>query len=96
MVEQVVEAARLVVDAARVELERDVRGVDGDGDRSDVGDGVSQSVLVPAGDVRVAGDGSRVGRRRLARAILGRVRVGSLCLDATVVLDVPEKEVRLK
>ena len=83
-------AVRLVVDAARVELERDVRGVDGDGDRADVGQGVGERVLVLRRDVRVSGEGGRVGRLGLAVAVSGRVRVRSLGLDAAVVFDVAE------
>ena len=50
-------AVGLVVDAARVQLERVVAGVDADGDGADVADGVLHVVLVVLDDLHPGGHG---------------------------------------
>ena len=83
-------AVGLVVDAARVQLEREVAGVDADGEGSDVADGVLHAVLVPRGDRRPGGHGDGDLARVVAAVELGRlfVRVVSLRHQATIVQEV--------
>ena len=87
-----IHAARLVVNAARVQLEREVAGVDGDGDGADVGDGVLHLALVPGGDLHPGVDeGGLLGLVVVAVEVTRRgVRVVGLGHDAAVVHQVVE------
>jgi hypothetical protein len=68
-----------------------VVGVDGDGHGSDGGDSLLEFVLISLGHVHEAAvGGATVLRLVVARAVLSRVRVGLLSVDAVIFLDVLE------
>jgi len=88
-------APLLVVDAASVQLERDVAGVDGHADRADGGDGDLQVSLVALLDVDVASvSGANVGCIELAFAVLKNVKI-SARLVVTFQSDMPCEKVGL-
>lgn len=91
MVELGRRALGLVVDAALVGLERRVAGIDGDRDGADRGRGGLEGRLAALLDVLVRRDGGAlVGGVVAAGAVLGRVRVRGLGIDALVGDDVLE------
>jgi len=81
-------AGGLVVDSRRVELERGLRSVDGNGSGS-LGDGLLELVLVSGGNVLVSlQSGSRVGSVVLAVSVFSGVRIRGFGIDSLVVDDV--------
>ena len=94
MIELVVGALALVVNALRVELEGVVGSVDGDGDGADGGNNLLQSLLISDGNVDVTNiDGSNVLLAEMALLLISMVGVGLLGVDAVVLLDVLEGKV---
>jgi len=65
VVQSVGAASGLVVHTTGVELERVVAGVDGDGDRADIGDCFLQFGLIAIGQLGVRGDGGNWSVRSL-------------------------------
>jgi hypothetical protein len=84
-------ASRLVVNSRRVELERAVRSINGNGDRLE-GDGVEEGILGSRGNIGESGDGgSNVVSVESARVRASSgVRVRSFSINSAVLDNVLE------
>lgn len=82
---------RLVVDALRVELERLVGGIDGDGNGTNGGHSLGHLLLITLGNIGESTiGGSDCALVKVARVIDGLVGIGLLGIDASIILNIAE------
>jgi len=82
-------AQKLAIHTTLVHLESGVAGIDGNRDRSHIGKGILKSRLRLGFNVRPAGQGgANIRLVEFAFAVLGRVWIALLGIDAPILLDV--------